>query len=108
MPTSQATEHCSSTTPSIFQKEPSSRRMVVTAADPAWGSKTALVTVVVFSDFQCPFCARVEPTLAQVRESYGPDKVRIVWKNEPLPFHDNAAPAAEAKATNADEVSVTQ
>jgi protein-disulfide isomerase len=66
--------------------------------DPSWGSRAALVTIVEFSDFQCPFCARVEPTLALVREKYGPDKVRIVWKNEPLPFHPNARPAAEASA----------
>lgn len=89
-------------TPAV--KVPSSARsdadspVPVTSADPSWGSKTALVTLVVFSDFQCPFCARVEPVLTQVREKYGPDKVRIVWKNEPLPFHDNAAPAAEVAA----------
>jgi len=50
---------------------------------------------VVFSDFQCPFCSRVEPTLKQVEQSYG-DKVRIVWKHKPLPMHPNAKPAAEA------------
>ena len=68
----------------------------ITSADPMWGNRAAPVTVVVFSDFQCPFCSRVEPTLEQVRTTYGPDKVRMVWKNEPLPFHPNAKPAAEA------------
>jgi len=63
--------------------------------DPAKGSARAPVTVVVFSDFQCPFCSRVEPTLKQVEQSYG-DKVRIVWKHKPLPMHPNAKPAAEA------------
>ncbi len=53
------------------------------------------MTIVLFSDFQCPFCARVEPTLQRVEQEYG-DKVRIVWKNQPLPFHPNAMPAAEA------------
>jgi protein-disulfide isomerase len=62
---------------------------------PALGSKTAPVTVVVWSDFQCPFCGRVEPTLQQLREQYG-SKVTFVWKNQPLPFHPNAMPAAEA------------
>jgi protein-disulfide isomerase len=62
---------------------------------PALGPATALVTVVAFSDFQCPFCARVEPTLAQLRERYGRD-LRVVWRNNPLPFHPNAMPAAEA------------
>src|SRR5262249_14983607 len=45
-------------------------------------------------DFQCPFCKRVEETLKRVRSDYG-DKVRLVWKNEPLPFHPRALPAAE-------------
>lgn len=62
---------------------------------PALGPKNAPVTIVVFSDFQCPFCSRVEPALQQVRTEYK-DKVRIAWKNQPLPFHANAMPAAEA------------
>jgi protein-disulfide isomerase len=70
----------------------------VSSKDPMWGSRTAPVTIVEFSDFQCPFCSRVEPTLDQVRSTYGKDKVRIIWKNEPLPFHDKAKPAAEAAA----------
>jgi protein-disulfide isomerase len=63
--------------------------------DPARGSPKAPITLVVFSDFECPFCSRVEPTLAQVQQTYG-DKVRIVWKHQPLPFHQHAVPAAEA------------
>jgi protein-disulfide isomerase len=68
----------------------------VTSQDPVWGNRGAPVTVVTFSDFQCPFCSRVEPTLDQVKSTYGPDKVRIVWKNQPLPFHDKAKPAGES------------
>ena len=49
-----------------------------------------------FSEFQCPFCARVEPTLEQLKVTYGPEKLRLVWKNQPLSFHANAKPAAEA------------
>src|ERR1019366_9263687 len=64
-------------------------------SSPDRGSATALVTIVEFADFQCPFCARVEATLESLRHKYG-DKIRIVWKNEPLPFHPNAEPAAEA------------
>jgi protein-disulfide isomerase len=71
----------------------------VSKDDPTWGSSTAPVTIVLFSDFQCPFCSRVEDTLNQVRTTYGKDKVRIVWKNNPLPFHQNAKPAAIAAAT---------
>ncbi len=68
----------------------------VSSEDPTWGNRNAPVTVVIFSDFQCPFCSRVEPTMDQVKTTYGPDKVRLVWKNQPLPFHDKAKPAAEA------------
>ncbi|MBX3215634.1 MAG: thioredoxin domain-containing protein, partial [Labilithrix sp.] len=68
----------------------------VTSDDPVWGKRDAPVTVVIFSDFQCPFCSRVEPTLDQVKTTYGPDKVRLVWKSQPLPFHDKAKPASEA------------
>jgi protein-disulfide isomerase len=68
----------------------------LTAADPTWGERTALVTIVEFGDFQCPFCVRAEPVLARIRETYGPTVVRIVWKNNPLPFHPYARRAAEA------------
>ena len=68
----------------------------IDSKDPVWGNRNAPVTIVQFSDFQCPFCSRVEPTMDQVKTTYGPDKVRIIWKNEPLPFHDKAKPAAEA------------
>jgi protein-disulfide isomerase len=68
----------------------------ISSKDPMWGSRTAPVTIVHFSDFQCPFCGRVNPALDQIKETYGPDKVRIIWKNEPLPMHPNAKPAAEA------------
>ena len=62
---------------------------------PAKGPKDAPLQVIVFSDFQCPFCKRVEPTLTQMEKEYQ-GKVRMVWKNYPLPFHQNAMPAAEA------------
>jgi protein-disulfide isomerase len=67
---------------------------VPVAGAPVRGNKNALVTIVEFSDFQCPYCKRVEGTLKEVRAKYG-DKVRLVWKDEPLPFHPHAMPAAE-------------
>ncbi|MBX3209176.1 MAG: thioredoxin domain-containing protein, partial [Labilithrix sp.] len=73
---------------------------------PQLGPKDAIVTIVEFSDFQCPYCKRVEPTLEKVRETYG-NKVRIVWKHEPLPFHPRAVPASaltiEARAQKGDK-----
>jgi protein-disulfide isomerase len=71
----------------------------VTAKDPSWGNADAPVTVVIFSDFECPFCSRVNPTIKQIKDPYGPQKVRVVWKNQPLPFHQNARPAALASQT---------
>ena len=68
-------------------------KVPVSDAQPSKGPKDALVTIVEFSEFQCPFCARVLPTTKQVIDTYG-DKVRIVWRNNPLGFHNNAAPAA--------------
>src|SRR5262245_44556530 len=61
----------------------------------AKGSETAPVTIVEFSEFQCPFCAKVVPTLKQIEQAYE-GKVRIVWKHFPLPFHKNAVDAAVA------------
>ena len=49
----------------------------------------------VFSDFECPFCKRVEETVSQVAKTYG-DKIKIVWRHKPLPMHKNAPLASEA------------
>ncbi len=62
---------------------------------PHKGNPAALVTVIVSSDFQCPFCSKVEPTVNQLLKDYGND-IRIAWTNQPLPFHDRAKPAALA------------
>lgn len=61
----------------------------------AAGPDTALVTVVTWSDFQCPYCAHLVPTLARLREEYG-DRVRVVHRHMPLPNHPEAQLAAEA------------
>jgi protein-disulfide isomerase len=64
------------------------------------GNKNAPVTIVEFSDFQCPFCARFYSAVKDVLAAY-PDKVRVIIKNFPLPFHPNARPAAKlAMAAN--------
>lgn len=73
-----------------------SREVPVDASDAVWGAGTAPVTVVVFSDFQCPFCSRAHPNVKQLMTTYGPDKLRVVFKHNPLPFHQDALPAALA------------
>jgi len=63
---------------------------------PSIGKKDAPVTMVEFSDFQCPFCNRFFPTLKRVQKQYG-DKVQIVYRQYPIPsLHPNAFKAAEA------------
>lgn len=62
---------------------------------PVLGPKNAPVSIVVWSDFQCPFCAQAEPTLAELRKSYG-DKINVVWKNQVQSGHEQALPAAQA------------
>ena len=70
-------------------------KVELTGELPQRGPDDALVTIVEFSDFECPFCGRVEPTINSILEEYGRD-VRVVWMNNPLPFHRNAKPAAIA------------
>ncbi len=69
---------------------------------PIRGNPNAPVTVVEFSDFQCPYCVRVRPTVARVREAYG-DKLRWVFRHFPLDLHDLAEKAGEAAACAGDQ-----
>jgi len=62
---------------------------------PIRGNENAVVTIVEWSDFQCPFCNRVSPTLAQIRKEYG-DSVRFAFKHMPLSIHPQAAGAHAA------------
>src|SRR5207245_11656696 len=59
------------------------------------GDPEAKITIVEWSDFQCPYCGRVIDTLHQIEKTYGSD-VRFVFKQNPLPMHPDAPYAAKA------------
>ena len=75
--------------------DPPREVVAVSPTDMVRGSAQAQITIVEYSDYQCPFCARVNPTLDRVRQTYG-DKVRVVFKDFPLPIHAEAPKASEA------------
>ncbi len=64
---------------------------------PVRGNSRAPVTIVEFSDFQCPYCVRARPAVARVREVYG-DRVRFAFRHFPLDFHPQAEKAGEGVA----------
>lgn len=78
------------------------RKEVAEGGSPAKGPAGAPVTIVEFSDFECPFCSRIVPALKQVEETYG-DQVRVVFRQFPLNIHPNAQKAAEASLCAADQ-----
>ncbi len=59
-----------------------------------FGNMKAPITIIEYSDFQCPYCSRGYATINQVKEEYG-DKVRVIYKHLPLDFHPLAEPAAK-------------
>lgn len=86
----------------LLLTEPEAPRQLISVDDdPAKGVATAPVTIVEFTDFQCPSCAAMQPILEEAIKTYG-TKVRFVVRDFPLPTHANAFKAAEAaNAANA-------
>lgn len=80
------------------QPEPQTAAYNIPVGSSAYmGKKDAPVSVVLFSDFQCPFCARVDPLLHEiVKDEALKDKVNVVFKHFPLSFHKEAGPASKA------------
>jgi protein-disulfide isomerase len=62
---------------------------------PSTGGPDPKVQIMVFSDFQCPYCAKIVPKLEEALQTYG-DDVSLTFKQMPLPFHESAEPAARA------------
>ena len=73
------------------------RQHVSAANSPSKGSISAPIEIIEFSDFQCPYCLRADPTVRQVLDTYG-NRIRFVYRHYPLPNHPFARPAAEAAA----------
>ena len=69
---------------------------------PVRGPEDAPITIVEFSDFQCPYCSRVHPTLQRILATY-PQSVRLVFKHNPLPMHPNAPLAHRASIAAAEQ-----
>jgi protein-disulfide isomerase len=78
------------------------RQRVAAANGAAKGPATAPIEVIEFSDFQCPYCQRANPTVTQVLKTYG-DRIRFVYRHFPLGNHPNAKPAAEASQCAAEQ-----
>jgi protein-disulfide isomerase len=93
-----ATERVMKDAPAPAAPEAGPRKDVVIATrpdDPVRGKRDAPVTVVEFSDFQCPYCAKAVGAVKEL-ELRHPNDVRVIWKHMPLPFHSSALPAAMA------------
>src|SRR5262245_30063454 len=82
------------------ETEPLRVEDVPVGAAPTKGSRDAPITIVVFADFECSYCARLADTLAAIETQYGPD-VRLAFRNKPLPCHrpDQGAARAAIGAT---------
>lgn len=68
---------------------------IIRPGNPTQGPANAPITIVEFSDFECPFCHKVQDSLVQLRQRYG-NRIRWVYKHYPLDFHPKAIPAAHA------------
>ena len=79
--------------PLVIHLQPPRQAVAVSSSDPVRGTGT--IELVEFSDFQCPFCQKVQPVLREVLAKFD-GQVRHVWKDYPLPLHEFAAQAAAA------------
>lgn len=79
----------------VYFVKPKMSVQVELGSAPIWGKESAAVTVVEFSDFQCPFCSRAAETVTELKKKYN-GKIKLAFKHFPLPMHKDARPAAEA------------
>jgi protein-disulfide isomerase len=81
---------------------PEAQAKIAAKGAPSFGPEDAKVTIVEFSDFECPYCTRAAQVTHQIRERYG-DKVRFVFRQFPLPMHQQAHLAAQASLAAAEQ-----
>lgn len=86
-------QNISAVSTSIPTKLPS--EVKVFASDPSIGTATAQVTIIEFGDFECAYCASTALTIKKVFNE-NPSKIRFIWKDFPLPAHEQSTGAAEA------------
>ena len=79
----------------VYFKKPRLEVKVEVGNAPVWGKDSAPVTIVEYSDFQCPFCSRGADVVTELKKKYGQSKVRIAFKHFPLPMHKDAPAASE-------------
>ncbi len=70
-------------------------KVIPVGGSPVQGAQNAVLTVVEFSDLECPYCAQIAPMLDSLARSY-PNDVKVVFKHFPLSFHPKARAAAAA------------
>ena len=68
--------------------------------DPFSGNADAKATLIVFDDFECPFCAKMHDSVNDVRDIFSDDELKIVFRDFPLSFHEQAMPAAKAASAD--------
>ena len=86
----------------VSLQAPDLPRIDVEAKGPSRGPTNAPVTIVEFSDFQCPYCGREYPVIERLMKEYD-GKLRLVFRHYPLDFHPFAQKAAEAGACAQDQ-----
>jgi protein-disulfide isomerase/copper chaperone CopZ len=88
--------------PSADNQPAAVQKFDITKNDNVRGNFNAPITLVEFSDFECPFCGKIYPTFKKIIQDY-PDKVRLVYKHFPLSFHPNGEKAAESAECAAEQ-----
>jgi protein-disulfide isomerase len=75
--------------------KPAAKPKALSKSDHVKGNANAKVTLIVYSDLECPYCKTFDTTVKEISDTYG-DKIKVAFRHFPLPFHQNAQKEAEA------------